>query len=101
VLAILKPGTLWPAILRQTEHALRCGALRPIDTTRALIEQAGIRFVVRQVSSLTRKEATREAGGANRVKAEERNATRTCLSPISRTRMSPCSTNSMSSTITC
>jgi ATP adenylyltransferase len=74
VLAILKPGTLWPAILRQTEHALRCGALRPIDTTQALIEQAGIRFVVRQVSSLTRKEATREAGGANRVKAEERNA---------------------------
>src|SRR5258706_6084844 len=57
----LQPGTLWPAILRQTEHALRRGALRPIETTQALIEEGGVRFLVRQVSSLARKEETRQA----------------------------------------
>ena len=57
----LQPGTLWPAILRQTEHALRCGALRPIETIQTLLEERGIRFLVRQVSSLARKEETRQA----------------------------------------
>lgn len=52
----LQPGTLWPAILRQTAHALRCGALRPIETVQAAIEDGGVRFLVRQVSSLTRKD---------------------------------------------
>ncbi|MBP0590196.1 phosphorylase [Paraburkholderia sp. LEh10] len=55
----LAPGTLWPAILRQTEHALRCGALQRIDTVQVEIESGGIPFVVRQVSSLTRKEQQR------------------------------------------
>ncbi|KJK24832.1 phosphorylase [Burkholderiaceae bacterium 16] len=52
----LQPGTLWPAILRQTAHALRCGALRPIETIQAVIEDGGVRFLVRQVSSLARKD---------------------------------------------
>jgi ATP adenylyltransferase len=50
------PGTLWAAIARQTEHALHCGALQPIDTVQAAIDSGGLRFIVRQVSSLTRKE---------------------------------------------
>ncbi|OAJ60082.1 phosphorylase [Paraburkholderia ginsengiterrae] len=57
----LQPGTLWPAILRQTEHALRRGALRPIETTQTLIEEDGIPFLVRQVSSLASKEQSRQA----------------------------------------
>ena len=69
----LQRGTLWPAILRQTEHALRCGALRPIETTQALIEDGGMPFLVRQVSSLARKEETRQAGtGTGRVEAGRR-----------------------------
>ncbi|MBC8727496.1 ATP adenylyltransferase family protein [Paraburkholderia sp. UCT2] len=56
----LIPGTLWPAIVRQTGHALRCRALRPIDTQQSVIDSGGIRFLVRQVSSLTRKEQQRE-----------------------------------------
>jgi ATP adenylyltransferase len=56
----LIPGTLWPAIQRQTEHALSCGALRPIDTQQSVIDSGGIHFVVRQVSSLTRKAQQRE-----------------------------------------
>ncbi|KAA1009809.1 phosphorylase [Paraburkholderia panacisoli] len=55
----LAPGTLWPATLRQARHALRCGALQPIETIQAVIESGGIRFVVRQVSSLSRKEQQR------------------------------------------
>lgn len=68
----LRPGTLWPAVLRQTEHALRCGALRPIETTQTLIEDRGIPFLVRQVSSLARKEEARQAPGEN--KADKREA---------------------------
>ncbi|ACD19093.1 ATP adenylyltransferase family protein [Paraburkholderia phytofirmans] len=55
----LQPGTLWPAMLRQTEHALRCGALQRIQTSQTVLESDGIRFVVRQVSSLIRKEQQR------------------------------------------
>jgi ATP adenylyltransferase len=55
----LAPGTLWPAMLRQAEHALRCGALQPVDTFQTVIESGGVRFVVRQVSSLIRKEQQR------------------------------------------
>ena len=57
----LQSGTLWPAILRQTEHALRRGALRPIETVQTVLEERGISFLVRQVSSLARKEETRQA----------------------------------------
>jgi len=56
----LVPGTLWAAIERQTAHALQCGALQPIETVPSVIESGGVRFVVRQVSSLTRKEQQRE-----------------------------------------
>lgn len=51
----LAPETLWPAIVRQTAHALARGALRPIDTTQTTLDDGGIRFVVRQVSSLLHK----------------------------------------------
>ncbi|NPT57883.1 ATP adenylyltransferase family protein [Paraburkholderia elongata] len=71
----LQPGTLWPAILRQTEHALSCGALRQIETIQTLIEDRGVRFLVRQVSSLARKEETRQA-------PEERAKTRSAVSPF-------------------
>jgi ATP adenylyltransferase len=57
---IFAPGTLWRAIVRQTGHALACGALQPIDTQQSVIDSGGIRFLVRQVSSLTRKERQRD-----------------------------------------
>lgn len=52
---LLRPGTLWPALLRSTSHALERGALRPIETAQTSLEDSGVRFVVRQVSSLVRK----------------------------------------------
>jgi ATP adenylyltransferase len=66
----LAPGTLWPAILRQTKHALSCGALQPIDTVQLAIEGGGVRFLVRQVSSLTRKEE--QQAQAHRLQTEKR-----------------------------
>ena len=51
----LEPGSLWPALQARVEHALRCGALQPIATERAELEEAGIRFVVRVLAHLERK----------------------------------------------
>jgi len=52
---LLEPGSLWPALQARAEHALRCGALEPIATERAELEEAGIRFVVRVLAHLERK----------------------------------------------
>ncbi|MBW1688343.1 MAG: phosphorylase [Deltaproteobacteria bacterium] len=52
---MLEPGSLWPALQARAEHALRCGALEPIATERAEVEEAGIRFVVRVLGQLERK----------------------------------------------
>ena len=53
----LQPGALWPAITRTTRRALLREALRPIETEQEEIEDGGMRFLVRRVSSLTRKAA--------------------------------------------
>ncbi|SDD72059.1 ATP adenylyltransferase [Cupriavidus sp. YR651] len=62
-----QPGTLWPAIVQRTAHALQSGALCPIETVQSSIEDGGVRFLVRQVSSLARKDKARGtgSGGAN------------------------------------
>lgn len=52
---LLTPGTLWAAIVRQTAYALARGALRRIDTIQTTFDDGGIRFVIRQVSSLIHK----------------------------------------------
>jgi sulfate adenylyltransferase (ADP) / ATP adenylyltransferase len=47
-----------------TRRALASGALRPIDTDTTLLDDAGVRFVVRAVSSLARKDEARHAAAA-------------------------------------
>lgn len=59
-----EPALLRAAVAQRSEHALQCGALLPIDTTRTLVEDGGVRFVVRAVSSLARKAATSPASRA-------------------------------------
>lgn len=51
----LQPGTLWPTLRARTANAMACGALRPIETTQAVLNDSGVRFVIRQVSSLALK----------------------------------------------
>lgn len=45
------------AIDKQTQHALACGALLPIETAHTFIDDGGVRFAVRVAANLARKEA--------------------------------------------
>lgn len=51
----LTAGTLWPLLVGATERAIACGVLQPIRTRQMFMDDGGVRFVVRQVSSLERK----------------------------------------------
>lgn len=57
----LQSGTLWPRILEQTQHALKCGALQSIPTDYEYIHQANIRFLVRTMANLIRKDEAKQA----------------------------------------
>ena len=57
---MLEPGTLWDRTTAAFERALTSGALQPIGTEIALVPDAGIDFVVRIISSLSRKAEDRE-----------------------------------------
>ncbi|MDB9348095.1 ATP adenylyltransferase family protein [Nodularia spumigena] len=57
---LLKPGTLWKSIKEQTENALKCGALLSIPTDFEFVEQNGIKFIVRILSNLTRKDTAKQ-----------------------------------------
>ncbi len=56
----LQTGTLWPGIVRQTRHAIECGVLHSIKTEQEIVEDNGVRFLVRSVSSLARKDEERK-----------------------------------------
>ncbi len=56
----LTADTLWPLLVSRTRRAIARGALQPIHTRQVLIEDSGVRFVVRQVSSLERKAHKRQ-----------------------------------------
>jgi ATP adenylyltransferase len=58
-------GTLRADIERVRRQALACGAQQPVETRETFIEDGGIRFLVRVVSALARKETGREAHAAN------------------------------------
>jgi ATP adenylyltransferase len=56
----LQSGTLWTIIKEQTQHALASGALQPIPTECEFVEQEGIRFLVRILSNLVRKDEAKQ-----------------------------------------
>ena len=56
----LEPGTLWTRIKKTTELALKSGALKSIPTELEIIEQDGIKFVVRILENINRKKADQE-----------------------------------------
>ena len=59
--------TLFQSIVERTRRAIACGALRPIETEQGFVEEEGVRFLVRRVSSLRRKDEERA-----RTKTKER-----------------------------
>jgi sulfate adenylyltransferase (ADP) / ATP adenylyltransferase len=55
-----KPGTLWKIIKEQTKYALECGALLSIPTDCEFVEDQGMKFLVRIVSNLRRKDTAKK-----------------------------------------
>ncbi len=57
---MLEPGTLWTKVRERTQHALNCGALLSIPTDYEFVEQDGVRFLVRILSNLARKDEAKQ-----------------------------------------
>ncbi|MTJ54285.1 phosphorylase [Anabaena sp. UHCC 0253] len=57
---LLEPGTLWTKIKKTTELALKSGALKSIPTELEIVEEAGVKFVVRILENINRKKADKE-----------------------------------------
>ena len=65
----LQRGSLAPAVVARTRHALACGAMQPIETTEEIVPEAGVDFIVRRVSSLARKDADSKHSATEAVPA--------------------------------
>lgn len=57
---LLQPSTLWDSVKQQTNHALECGALLSIPTEFEFVEQDGVKFLVRILSNLVRKDTAKK-----------------------------------------
>ena len=64
-LILLAPGTLAAATRERTRGALASGALLPIATRQCLHDAGAMRFVVRTMSSLARRDESRSAAEAS------------------------------------
>ncbi len=67
------PGSLWSKIQQQTGHALACGALQPIETHYEFVEQGGMRFLVRLLANLARKEKANQNQAQHQKAGQEFN----------------------------
>ncbi len=56
---LLDPATLWGKLIERGHQALTDGALQPLVTEQAVVEQAGLRFLVRVLAGLARKDQAR------------------------------------------
>ncbi len=57
---MFKKGTLWQNLVKTTDNALSIGSLLPIPTEYEFIQDSGIRFFVRILSSLSLKDEERK-----------------------------------------
>ena len=64
---MLHPDTLWTRTIEQTRHALHCGALQSLPTKSELVEQDGIRFLVRMLSHLDLKHQAKKRQEAEKA----------------------------------
>src|SRR5512142_595358 len=56
----MKKGSLWERVVTTTRHALESGKLVPVPTDYAFVEEGGVRFFVRVLASLRRKDEARQ-----------------------------------------
>lgn len=61
----LQPGMLWKRVKEQTEYALAKQSLVSIPTEFEFVEQDGVRFLVRVLSNLVRKDAAKKSNSNN------------------------------------
>jgi sulfate adenylyltransferase (ADP) / ATP adenylyltransferase len=54
---LLQSGRLWTSIKKTSEMAVKSGALKSIPTELEIVEQAGVKFVVRILENINRKNA--------------------------------------------
>jgi ATP adenylyltransferase len=57
---LLQPSTLWDSVKKQTNHALECGALLSIPTEFEFVEQDGVKFLVRILANINRKNTAKK-----------------------------------------
>lgn len=68
---MLAPGILWARVQQRTAHAIYRGALQPITTECEFVEEGGIRFLVRIVANLARKDQAKEKQDRQSATSEE------------------------------
>ncbi len=56
----LNKGSLWESLVKTTDQAISAGALLPIPTDYFFIEDRGVRFFVRVLANLSRKDEARK-----------------------------------------
>ncbi|MBD0334379.1 MAG: phosphorylase [Cyanobacteria bacterium Co-bin13] len=61
---LFEPGTLLPRVRQVTEQALACRALQPIETEFDFLHQGNLRFLVRKLANVARKERAKIAQDA-------------------------------------
>lgn len=86
----LQPGELWTRVRSQTQHALSCGALQSIPTHQEWVESGGVRFLVRIVTNLVRKEDDRRRQAEAEAQGKPSNPflpynENLCVGPLSET----------------
>src|SRR5512138_946198 len=59
-MTVFTPGTLWDRIITTGRQAIASGSLLSIPTDQAVIEQSGVRFLVRVLAGLRRKDDARK-----------------------------------------
>jgi ATP adenylyltransferase len=66
---LLQPGTLLSALQARARSALASGVLQPIHTVEEIVDDGGVRFLVRVVSTLRSKEAERHRRASTQAHA--------------------------------
>ncbi len=69
---MIRKGTLWKRLQERTRSALSSGALLPIQTDYSFIEDQGIRFFMRIITGLERKDAFKKSEREKRKRAGEK-----------------------------
>jgi len=70
---MIRKGSLWQAVRRTTENALRTGALLPIPTEYEFIDDGGVSFFVRVMTTLQRKDEEKKKQKEASSKGEKAN----------------------------